>query len=224
LSDKRKHLSDDVENLRAITEAVNDLNHIGIAIRQSAATSDISKVRRFAGTSDTTSFGGLVYLVLKNMYPEAGEDLVELLTGSMVETYTLFLYRKSQHDKGGSRPQHSRPARLDVISEESAAEVDIVQRMDLDVRQAHQGVDLLMETQASLLPPQQISKGPISSAYTSIDSKAVQARIKKMIPSMREATRSVVTNQATYSRPAEGSLICQWCFQPLDHLDGDEWQ
>jgi hypothetical protein len=162
--------------------------------------------------------------VLKNMYTEAGEDLIELLNGSMVETYVQFLYRKSRQDKFAPRPQPLKSVALDVIPEEPTAGMDIRQRTDLDARQAQEGVNLLMKTQASSLPLQQTSKGLTSSAYTSIDSRAVQARLKKTNISMREATRSVVTNQATYSRPVEGSLICQWCFQPLGHLDGDEWQ
>jgi hypothetical protein len=96
-------------------------------------TSYTAKARKFAETFDSTSFKGFVYLALKTMYVAASEELLELLTCSMTETYKLFLYRKSRYKKlQAQRSQPQTPAPLYTILEESAADADAGSCIDLD--------------------------------------------------------------------------------------------
>lgn len=227
-ADEPQHLTVNIENLEAISEAIERLNHIGIAIRQSSVTSHTAKAREFAETFDFTSFESFAYLALKTMYFAASEELLELLTRSMTETYALFLHRKSRHEQlqvPRSRPQT--PVPLYTISEESAADADAGSRMDLDPQTSQQG----RNSAAALLrpppPSRQVSKPMLRSEPTSVDSQEAKARIRKMVsPSIKGATTSILVSQADYPRPAKGSMTCNWCFSPLpiNEFDGDEWQ
>ncbi|KAI9652609.1 MAG: hypothetical protein M1821_008356 [Bathelium mastoideum] len=226
--DEPQDLSINIENLEAIPEAIERLNHIGIAIRQSSVTSHTTKARDFAETFDFTSFEGFAYLALKTMYAAASEELLELLTRSMTETYALFLHRKSRHEQlQAPRSRSHTSVSLYNISEESAANADDGSRMDLDPQTSQQGRNL---TVALLQPrplPRQVPKTRLHFEPTSIDSQEAKVRMKKTrSPSIKGATTSILLSQADYPRPAEGSIICNWCFSPLaiNDFEGDRWQ
>ncbi|KAK2799726.1 hypothetical protein FQN50_008374 [Emmonsiellopsis sp. PD_5] len=89
-------LSISIASLEAISGSMERLNQLGIAIRQSSTTSQITKTRDFADNFGFGSFGELAYVSLKTLYANASEGLLEQLTRSMTETYALFLRRKSQ--------------------------------------------------------------------------------------------------------------------------------
>lgn len=227
-ANKPQHLTVNIENLEAISEAIERLNHIGIAIRQSSVTSHTAKAREFAETFDFTSFEGFAYLALKTMYFAASEELLELLTQSMTETYALFLHRKSRYEQfqaPKSRTQTPRP--LYTVSEESAADADAGSRMNSDPRTSQQGRNSAAALFRTPPPSRQVSKPMLPSEPTSLDSHDAKARIRKMLkPPITGATASILVGQANYPRPAKGSMTCDWCFSPLpiNQFGGDEWQ
>ncbi|KAK2738470.1 hypothetical protein FQN55_000524 [Onygenales sp. PD_40] len=89
-------LSISIASLEAISEAMERLNQLGVAIRQPSMMNQMAKARDFAEKFDLGSFGELAYITLKTLYANASEGLLEQLTRSMTETYALFLRRKSR--------------------------------------------------------------------------------------------------------------------------------
>ncbi|TAQ85758.1 hypothetical protein B7494_g5907 [Chlorociboria aeruginascens] len=192
--DEPQHLGLNIENLEAISEAIERLNNIGIAIRQSSVTSHTAKARGFAETFDFTSFEGFAYIALKTMYVAASEELLGLLTRSMTETYALFLHRKSRHEKlQAPRSQPQTPVPLHTISEESAADADAGSRMNLDPQLSQQSRNSTNTRLRPLPPSLQVPKTTPRSEPTSVDSQEAKARIrKKLSPSIKGATKSIL--------------------------------
>jgi hypothetical protein len=208
-----------MQYVKAISETIERLSHIGVAIRLSPRKDDVIKVRDFTGTLDSTFFSELAYLALKNMFAQASEELLELLTSSMVKTYRKFLRGKSQHEERGTlRPQPQKQMAMNTIPEGSAADEEVGQHMDLDA----QNINLSTKTPHSPLPPRQAHQRPTSSKFTSIDSKLFEANMRKH---GQRATTSIAIDQASYARPAKERKNCQWCFEPLpdDRFEGEKW-
>lgn len=227
-SDEPQNLRISIDNLEAISEAIERLNHIGIAIRQSSVTSQTTKAREFAETFDFTSFEEAAYLALKTMYIAASEGLLELLTHSMTETYALFRRRKARQEKlQAPRSQPQAPVPLFTISEDSAADVDAGSRIDVDPQMSQPSGDSIVMTLGTQPLPRQFPMTVVRSEPTSIDSQEVKAKIRKISsPSIKGTTTSILFSQADYPRPAKGSMTCDWCFSPLsaDIFEGDKWQ
>lgn len=220
--DKRERLSVNRHYLKAISNAIERLNQLGVSIRQARKMNDFSKAGGFAETFESTSFEKLAYLSLKNIFAEASEELIELLASSMTRTYRLFTRRKNQHEKRGTRrlqPQ-KQPAMVTIL-EESAADTKLGQPMDLDAKAAQQDTGLTAKMLRSSLPPMQVVQVPPSSGYTSIDSKLFEANMKVK----QRAATSIAINQANYARPQKDRVNCQWCFEPLpdDRFEGAKW-
>ncbi|MCJ1461419.1 hypothetical protein MMC07_000016 [Pseudocyphellaria aurata] len=219
---EQQHLDDNVENLEAISEAIERLNYIGIAIRQSSATSHTAKAREFTETFDSTSFDGLAYLALKTMYFAASEELLELLTQSMTDTYAWFLRRKARREQlVAPRSRTHTPFSIHTVSEESAADAD------LDPQTSQRGRNPTAALLRNPPPSRQLSKPMLSSEPTSLDIHEFEERNKKTwSPSQKGGTTSILYSQADYPRPAKGSKICCWCFAllPIDPSDQNEWQ
>lgn len=221
-SDDRECLRLNIDNLEAVSEAIERLNHIGTAIRQSSVTSRATKAREFSKTFNFTSFEKAAYLALKSMYGAASEDLLEFLSHSMRETYALFCRRKARQDMLQVRRVRETPNPLSTISEEPASDTDTAK---LQMSQLA-GDPIIM------MPPAQSASGqtssiPLRSEPTSMDSREVKARIRKISNQRVKGTStSTLVSQADYPRPAKESQTCDWCFIPLskDVFEGDKWK
>lgn len=222
-SDDPQRLCLNVDNLEGISEAIERLNHIGIAIRQSSVTSQTTKARQFAETFNFTSFEEAAYLAMKSMYGAASEELLQFLSRSMTETYALFCRRKARQDKLETpRARGQMLVPLSTISEELIPGTDAV---DLDVsRFRDDSTTMIPRAQPQ---PRPIPRNMLRSEPTSMDSQEVNARMKKvMSPSIKGKAASILFSQAEYPRPAKDSRTCDWCFSPLqdDAFEGDKWQ
>jgi hypothetical protein len=219
---EQNHLNLNFESLKAIAEAIERLNHMAVAIRQSTVTSHTTKARKFAETFDFTTFGGLAYLVLKSLYPVASEKFLELLTKSMIETYALYLHRESRQKLKVPRPRLQKPVPLNTIPEGSAVDYNGSNNTDSGSQLLQQGIG----TTATMLRPLPSARPKLSSEPTSVDSQAVRIRINKRDNSEAKSTTSILVNQADYPKPTKGSNVCDWCFSPLPSglLEGDKWQ
>lgn len=224
-SDVHQHLRVSMSSLQAISGAIQRLNHLGIAIRQSSVTGQTTKTRKFAETFDFTSFEQVAYLSLKSLYTDASEGLLEQLTRSMTETYARFLLRKSRQERlQVPRAQPQTPILLHSILEQPAADADVGSTMDLEM-QVPQPSEYF-PAKALRSPPQAVRMLPHSEP-TSVDAQEVKRKFKKMLnPSVTNKTMSILANQVDYPRSAKGSLTCDWCFRPLpaDSLEGVKWR
>lgn len=225
-SDVRQPLRVRMSSLEAISGAIERLNHLGIAIRQSSVTSQTTKTRKFAETHDFTSFEEVAYLSLKALYTDASESLLEQLTQYMTETYAQFLRRKSRQEQlqvPRSQPRTSRP--LYPIAEQPAADADNGSPIDLEMEGPQPSTDSTAKALRS--PPRQAVRMLPHSEPTSVDTQEVKNKFKKMLsPSLRDKTMSILANQVDYPRSAKGSLTCEWCFSPLptESLKGIKWR
>lgn len=197
-----KHLTLDFGNLEAISEAIERLNQVGIATRQSSVTSHTTKARGFAEKFDFTSFEGLAYLALKTMYSAASEELLELLTQSMIETYATFLHLKHRHEQSQASGY---PSSFYTVSEESDADADVGSHKNIDVKSSQQASHPAMVLFRTPSPPAQVFRPMTTSQLTSIDSHI---------------------DRVDYPRPAKERMTCNWCFNPLSihQLDKYEWR
>ncbi|KAJ5159888.1 uncharacterized protein N7482_006892 [Penicillium canariense] len=211
-----------IYSLDAISGAIERLNHLGLSIRQSSVTSQTSKARKFAEKLDLASFEGVAYLSVKTLYPEASEDLLEQLTRSMTETFSLFLRRKYRQEQLQAPRSHLRTAiPLSTIIEEPVGDDDVGSPMDTQIQVRQLGEDFttkMLRRSAHMLP---------ISEPTSVDSQGFRTRFKKMLsPAVNDKTMSILVNQVDYPQPAKGSLTCEWCFSPLpaDSFEGAKWR
>lgn len=211
-----------LESLEAIAGAIERLNHLGVAIRRSSVTDQATKARKFAGKLDATSFERVVDIALKSLYPDASLELLEHLTRAMTETYTLFRYRQSRHER--LQPERIRTKQFRSLPVVQEDQVENTEPMVIDVPTASRNEDIpqTVPQTVSRPPPPTISS---QSRPTSVNSKEVQKRLLQKRTTSRK-TKSVLVNQVDYSRPSRESLICEWCFNPLpeDILQGDKWK
>ncbi|KAL4902906.1 hypothetical protein BDW74DRAFT_180205 [Aspergillus multicolor] len=211
--------------LDAISGALDRLNQLGTAIRRSSVTSQITKARIFAETFDFSSFDQVAIICLRALYPDMSDSLVDHLAKSMTETYALFLHRKSRKARL-ELPRASPRALLvlNAIPEEFSESVD-ADLMDIDLEVPVDSVELSDNNR--LTPPSNQVHRPTQSAPTSVDTKELKTRLRKLLgPPSTSKPLSILANQVDYPRPAKESLICEWCFSPLtaDTLEKHNWQ
>ncbi|KAK2786760.1 hypothetical protein FQN53_006236 [Emmonsiellopsis sp. PD_33] len=209
-------LSISIASLEAISEAMERLNQLGVAIRQSSMMNQMAKARDFAETFDFGSFGELAYTTLKTLYANASEGLLEQLTRSMTETYALFLRRKSRQRQLFTRRARTRPSTpLLSIKEELATNTETGSLMDITI-EGHQASG---HSSAAMLQPPLIRPGRIipMSEPTSMDTRVVKARLRRATsPSKQNKTMSILTSHADYPRQTKEKGI-KW----RQHVNAD---
>ncbi|KAL3439908.1 hypothetical protein BJX65DRAFT_315300 [Aspergillus insuetus] len=222
-------VSDRIQSLKAVSDALERLNQIGTAIRRSSAAKQTSKARELAETFDLTSFEQVAYMSLKALYSDCSESLVEHLTRSMVETYALFLHRKSRKARlERNRPRLAAHLPLQLIPEEPpVAQTDLhITEFDHYLSVQGDGAEVSTASPVPHQPARMLFSVP-QSEPTSIDTQEVRARLKRILnPSTRSKPVSLLVNQVGYPRANKESLVCEWCFGPLmpDCLEGLKWQ
>ncbi|CEL08213.1 hypothetical protein ASPCAL11364 [Aspergillus calidoustus] len=214
------------QSLDAISAALDRLCQLGTAIRRSSVTSQVSKARELAETFDLGSFEQLAYMLLRTHYPDASSPLLDQLTRSMVESYALFLLRRSRKTRlSVARTQHTPRPYLHTIREERADNSDASCLIAPYPEPTHEddrapaGV-----SQPIWSPPMQLVP---QSEPTSLDSQEFKARLRRLLnPSIKSKPASILGNRACYPRPGKNTLTCDWCFEPImpDSLEGLKWQ
>ncbi|KAL2808196.1 hypothetical protein BJX63DRAFT_42789 [Aspergillus granulosus] len=213
-----------MQSLEAISETIDRLNQLGTAIRRSSVTSQASKARELAETFDLGSFEQVAYMSLRTLYPDTSNPLIEQLTRSMVESYALFLHRRSRKRRlEVTRPRHRpRSPPLHPIREELSDDYDASDPNPTDPEPLHKGEKL----QSGISQTAPVHPVP-QSEPTSVDSQEFKARMKRLLnPSVKSKPVSILANLGGYPRPGKNALSCDWCFEPLspDSLEGLKWQ
>jgi tetratricopeptide (TPR) repeat protein len=206
------------ESLEAIAGTIERLNHLGIAIRKSSVTDQITKARRRTKDFDYSPFERLLRQALKSHYPEASLLLLEHLVQAMRETFVLFHYRQSRRAKlQPDQLQAKRLHSLSVVPEEHFTE------LQLQPKSPPKELVALKEKHAVHNQPAAPSTMP-RSGPTSMNSKEVRKRFGRTNPGSR-LTKSILVGQMDYPRPSRGGSICEWCFSPLPEnaFKGNNW-
>ncbi|KAJ5813584.1 uncharacterized protein N7503_000334 [Penicillium pulvis] len=223
--DRRQQLHISISSLEAISGAIERLNHLGIAIRQSSVTSQTAKTRKLAERFDFTSFEEIAYLSLRKLYTDASEGLLEQLTRCMTQTYALFLRRKSRQERLQS-PRSQRQNRILLPTEEqSILDANVGSPMDIEIPVPEPSKSLTLKELRST--PLRATHLLPHSEPTSVDTQEVRNKYKKMFsPSSKAKTMSIMVNPVDYPQPTKGSLTCDWCFSPLPTklLVGTKWR
>lgn len=214
-----------IENLEAIDGAMQRLNSLGIAIRQSSVTSQATKARKFTEKFDLTSFEEVSYLALTSLYPGANEELLEQLSRSMRDTYSLFLFRKSRQES--LQIHRANPVGLSTIREEPTSDASIGDSMDFEMQNPQPQVTSAIGMNRRTVQQPRLQQW-LHSEPTSLNSKKVHSKLNQQHEggSSKSKTLSILVNQADYPRPPKGTLACEWCFQPIpkEGLEGDKWE
>lgn len=214
-----------MQSLKAISAALDRLNQLGTAIRRSIVANHTLKARQLAEKFDLTSFEQVAYVLLKSLYPDSSETLIEQLTRSMTESYALFLHRQSRRGQFEAvRKQRAQPF-LHQIPEELVVDQSVGDVIDVRALPARRDNGQVPDRQQA--PSIQLEYTVSRSEPTSIDSEEVRARLKRLrSPSAQSRPVSILVSQAGYSRLRGDNLMCEWCFNPLmpDCLEGPRWQ
>ncbi|KAL4734586.1 hypothetical protein BDV11DRAFT_174632 [Aspergillus similis] len=226
---KSQPVSVHMQSLNAVSAALERLNQLGTAIRRSSMAKQVSKARELTETFELTSFEQVSYMSLKKLYPDCSEGLIEQLTRSMVETYALFLYRKSckaRLEVNRSRPRERLP--LQMVPEEPPSDIDGPGSSDIDPGLAFK-IDYSKAGIAQPGPVRPIRPryGPPQTHPTSVDTQEFNAHLNRLSnPSVGSKPMSILVNKVGYPRANKESLVCEWCFSPLtpDILEGPKWQ
>ncbi|KEY69191.1 hypothetical protein S7711_01650 [Stachybotrys chartarum IBT 7711] len=215
---QQRHQAIAPDSLIAIAEAVGRLVHLGKAIRQSPAPSQVLRARRFAESFNSTSFEQVAYAALKSLYADATQSLLEQLVRSMAETYVQFRYRQS-------RQESLRPRRLiRSVSkiEENGSDISSTQPLGMA-----RGKNKLSRKLQNTIEPLRSS---VVSEYapTSLDSREARSKWRRRLlgVSGEKKTKSILSRQVDYPRPSKDAPICEWCFSPVpeDELEGEKWR
>lgn len=226
---KSQPVSVHMQSLNAVSAALERLNQLGTAIRRSSMAKQVSKARELTETFELTSFEQVSYMSLKTLYPDCSEGLIEQLTRSMVETYALFLYRKSckaRLEVNRSRPRERLP--LQMVPEEPPSDIDGPRSSDIDpglaIKSDYSKAGI---AQPGPVRPIRPRYGPPQTHPTSVDTQEFNAHLNRLSnPSVGSKPMSILVNKVGYPRANKESLVCEWCFSPLtpDFLEGPKWQ
>ncbi len=217
-----------LEALKAIEGAIDRLNRLGIAIRESSVTSRAARTKGFMEASSYNSFKELAYTAVRTLYPDTNHSLQDLLSTSIAERYARILSRRSHQQKLQARRPKPRPG-LQVVAEDVA--------MD--------GVDpgismLLLEANAHVpITPRLVAAERQSRSLFSLESPSsantqlVKARMdgSRRAGSRRSRASSVQIHRVNYPKPQQAVkgdkyLTCEWCFESHEKklFDGDSWR
>lgn len=228
-ADEAQNYGVSIESLKAVSGAVDRVNHLGIAIRQSSVRTQ-SKVRGYQEGFDLVSFEEVAHLALETLYPDANEKLIIQLSRSMTETFAHFIRRKTQHGALQERRERSRPPpTLSIIDEEPSDAGDGTSSMEFQPSETpRKGENPISRSWRHPPPPVRQQGIPVPSEKpSSLDSREVRRTYEKMVsPSIAGKAKSILVSHVDYPRPPKGSLQCQWCFCSLgpDALGGPKWQ
>ncbi|KAK5987383.1 Kinesin light chain 1 [Cladobotryum mycophilum] len=214
-----------VESLSGIEGAVERLNRLGAAIQRSLVANQITKVRKFAESFNSTSFEEVAHLAINSIYPGANTTLLEQLVRAMTEMYEKFCFRQSRQKK----LQHRTRTPLSIINEEpaSSAEAETSKVSQPLISSTQQDLSKPLSRPIPRYHSDHISHRSKNSKLTSLDSREFEnMRRQWKGGSVKSNTRSILVHQIDYPRSSNEGLVCEWCFCPLlkDEFEGEKWK
>lgn len=193
-------------SLEAIDESIEELSHVGIAIRHSSRRTETERARRFViDHPKLISFEAWSILVVETLYPNAPESLVIQLGQSIVDRYARLLFRAPRHDvlKKDTR-RRTRDATPSPLQDQQEGG-DLQPNSDINER-------LVTRTGVQHHEPPTI-------ALTSVDLNNFQDKLKST-PTGRSRSGTTVVLAGTREPPIpqfddSGNAQCEWCFSKI---------
>lgn len=213
-----------IDSLKAIESALDRLNRLGVAIRESSVSSRTTRAKRLAGTPDYASFKDLAHLAVRALYPSTSVLLQEQLSASMADRYADIVSRRTHQGMLGKTRAKPQPPLPTIPGEGLTGKPDDFP--DSSVYQAQARMD---KSALSLTPRSVLASERPSSTNT----RLVELRMgaSRRSGSGRSRASSVQINQVTYPRPlnaraGENYLTCEWCFEsrPKRFFEGPDWR
>ena len=219
----------EMDILKAIDGAIDRLNRLGIAIRQSSTRSLMA--RGLTDITDFNSFKELARVLLKTLYPDANDELHEQLSRSMAERYDEITSRQSRHDlfqKHRPKPgQRLRPILEDMGAEEQPKPIVRESRSAAN-SQYRQMAERM--TQSKSVPRR---GNVLRSEPSSINRQVLQQKMSASsnVGSHKKETSSIQIHQMGYPKAPQGVgnlnwITCEWCFETREksYFEGDDWR
>jgi hypothetical protein len=219
--DRYRAYATEMDVLKAIDGAIDRLNRLGIAIRQSSTRSFV--VRDLTDITGFNSFKELALVFLKTLYPDANDELHEQLSISMAERYSEITSRQIRHDLFRERrPRLSsclQPIREDMEVSDQPRPV-IPGAVSSQYRQM-----------AERLAPR--GDNILRSEPSSINRQVLHQKMSapSNVGSRKKGTSSIQIHQVSYPKAPQGLsssnwITCEWCFETLEksYFEGDNWR
>ena len=206
--------------LKAVDGAVDRLNRLGVAIRQSSTRNIMA--RGLTDNADFNSFKELAHVVLKTLYPAANDELHEQLSRSMAERYCEITDRQSRHDRLQKRRRKPSPC-LRPIPENTEVEE---QPKSVIIESPRETYCQLAER---MTPPRRDNVPP--SELSSINHQVFQQQMATSPNVLHKTASCIQINELDYPKAPQGvgssnQITCPWCFetQEKSYFEGDNWR
>jgi hypothetical protein len=203
--------------LEAIEGAIDRLSHLGVAIRQSSVTSQITRVKRLEETAASNVFKDLSHMSLRILYPAANPDLHEQLSRSMVRRYAQIISQKNRQNALKTR-RSKPPSSLSTIAEDMET--------DNQTEGSGPGIPKITKQQwdeSRGIVNTRLFRQPAPSLYSDLSSLNTKMLGNKLSDSQkaishRSKTSSIRISQVNYPNPPQGitgrnHVTCDWCFE-----------
>jgi hypothetical protein len=199
----------------AIDEALEELGHVGVAIRQSSKTTETARARNFVSDRpEMLTFEILCFVALETLHPNAPASLLQQLCDSMVNRYARHLFRAPRQEaleQDTRRPPPVSPEQRTVITlrPKTAAGVTVPEQLSHPVE--------ARDYVRPVIPP------------SSMDSVRFQEHLRvARTPRSRSGTTVVLGK--THEPPIplfddSGQTRCEWCFRLIDQnlIEDGHW-
>jgi hypothetical protein len=231
----------DKDALEAIDGAIDRLNRLGVAIRQSSTRR--LTARGTTKVSGFHSFKELATLFVKTTYPGATYELQDQLGKSMAERFDNVISSQSQHAARGERRRKTTNTLQSIaedmeFDEEPAADVPVPEEAPAMNEAQYHRMMTERTGQSSLFQRRHDARGRRSEAsMSSIDRQVLQQKmsgqsnIGSQQQKKKKETSSIQINQVGYPKAPQvknnaNRITCEWCFETKEQkfFEGDEWR
>ena len=223
----------EVDVLAAVDGAIDKLNRLGIAIRQSS-TRNLA-ARTPAEMSKYNDFKEKAHSMVKSLYPDASDGLQDLLGRSIAERYQSIVSHQARQTQLQQRRPGPVPDALPAITEEEELDANVwvppAPERGLGVaKHQYRQMAEIMDRLASGVSRKAMPWSDVSS----VDSQLVYRHISgtpSRAGSKKRETSSIQINMVGYPKapqPMNSSnfITCEWCSETHQRsiFEGDEWR
>lgn len=234
----------DKDALEAIDKAIDQLNRLSVAIRQSSTRR--LTARGATKVSGFHSFKELATLFVKTTYPGTTYELQDQLGKSMAERFDSVISSQSHHAARGERRRKTTNSLQSIaedmeLDEEPAADVPVPEEAPAtDEAQYHRMMtERAGQSQSWSFQRRLDAWGRRSEAsMSSIDRQVLQQKMSgqsnvdsQQKKKKKKETSSIQINQVGYPKAPRvknnrNRITCEWCFETKEKkfFEGDEWR
>lgn len=223
----------EINILAAVDGAIDKLNRLGIAIRQSS-TRNLT-ARTPAEMSQYNTFRELADKFVKTLYPDASGGLQDMLGRSMADRYQSIISRQARQTQLQQRRLEPAPIVLPAIIEEGEVGADYrapptLEENSRSARHQYRQMAEAIGQFASGVPRMVTPSSDASSVNSQLVYRHITSRSSHAGSKKRE-TSSIQINMVGYPKAPQSTnspnfITCQWCYETHEKtaFEGDEWR